>query len=196
MHDLSSIHEATILRGLDPGELEQLASIARPVEVRQGERLFARGEKTGNLFVVRSGRVALTVVLHVLGEEAELPVEQLGGLDAFGWSAVVEPYASIYSSWCIEDGEVVAFPADELERIMDAQPSLGLTLSRNLAALIGSRVRALQNLWLEEVEQHMDRVQYWAQTEVNRTWTVQHPGPARGLRQRWSARHGFRSVHN
>ena len=67
MHDLSSIHEAAILRGLAPHELEQLGSIARTLDFREGERVFARGERTESLFVTTSGRFALTVVLHVLG---------------------------------------------------------------------------------------------------------------------------------
>lgn len=192
MYDLSSIHEAAILRGIDPEGLQQLSSIAHPIQVQQGERVFARGRTTGKLFVARTGRFVLTAALRVLDGEAELPVEELEPLDAFGWSALVEPYASIYSSWCIEDGELVAFPADELTELMAANAALGLVLARNLNVLIGNRVRVLQKLWLEEVEQHMDRIQYWTHTESSRTWSIQHPAPPRGLRQLLSSRPGFR----
>ena len=112
----------------------------------------------------------LTVALRVLDGESELPIEELKPFDAFGWSALVEPHASIYSSWCTEGGEVVAFPGKELAERMAANPALGLVLSGNLNVLIGNRVRVLQKLWLEEVEQHMDRIRHWTRTEASRTW--------------------------
>ena len=194
MIDLSSVQEAAVLRGVGQDDLLELATIAEQREVRQGERLFARGQSSGALYIARGGRFVLTVGLRVLDGEAELPVEELQELDAFGWSALVAPFESIYSAYCIEDGVVLSFPGNELAALMDANPSLGRGLAGNLNVLIGNRVRALQKLWLEEIEQHMDRVQYWTRTEVSRLWSSQHPSQPQRPRRRWMS--GFRSAHH
>jgi CRP-like cAMP-binding protein len=161
MVDLSSIQEAAALRGLAQADLRTLASIAQEREIRQGERLITQGEETETFYIVRTGRVALMVRLRVLDSMVELAVEKLGALDAFGWSALVAPYRSIYSARCTEDGVVIAFPAQELKALAEANSSVGYRLTANLSELIGDRVRTLQQLWLEEIEQHMDRVKHW-----------------------------------
>ena len=90
--------------------------------------------------------------------------------DALGWSALVEPHESIYSAYCVQSGSVVAFSRGDLEELMSSDLNLGQRFWRNLNQLIGSRIRPLQQLWIEEVERSMERVEYWSHNKLSDEW--------------------------
>ena len=163
MVDLSAIGKAPILRGLTADDLRQLGAIAREQKFLRGERVFTNNQSAECFYIARSGRFALSVGLRALDTQRQLVVEEKAALDAFGWSALVEPRQSIYSADCTAPGTVVAFPRADLEELMAANTRLGEEFSRNLNELIGDRVRVLQQLWIDEVEQSMARVRHWSQ---------------------------------
>ncbi len=170
MVDLSSIHEAAILNGLTERDLEKLGAIAYEKEARKGERLFSRGMTADTFYIVKEGRFALTILLSVLDGEVEAAIEEIVAGGALGWSAVVEPHDSIYSSYCTEDGSVAAFPRSDMEALMSSDEGLGHRFSRNLSELVGSRVRVLQDLWIQEVQQSMLRVSFWTHSKTSTDW--------------------------
>ena len=167
MVDLSSIQNAVIFDGLGPAEIREFESIARMEQTAKGERLFRHGDIADTLYLVKDGRFALTIQVRALDDHFEMPVEQKLGGDALGWSSLVEPHQSIYSAYCTRSGSVVAFSRGDLEGLMSSDPNLGHRFSHNLNQLIGGRIRALQQLWIEEVERSMERVDYWSHTKLS-----------------------------
>jgi CRP/FNR family cyclic AMP-dependent transcriptional regulator len=167
MVDLSSVRNAAILQGLDQSHLTQLAAIASERDTREGEMLFARGQEADTFYIARRGRFALALPLRVFGGHTDMPVEETGALDAFGWSSLVEPHRSIYSAYCTFDGAVFAFPGDQMRRMIESNDRLGHRLSANLNKLIGARIRAVQDLWVGEVEQSTARIQHWTQSDMS-----------------------------
>jgi len=129
--------------------------------------MFARGQSADHFFITKQGRLTLTLGLRVLGSVTEMAVEELGVGEAFGWSALVSPHEWMYSVYCIEDGEVFAFPREELQKLMMLDAGLGFRFSKNVSQLVARRLRFLQKLWLEEVEQSMTRVEYWTHDRPN-----------------------------
>lgn len=172
MVDLSSIAKADVLRGLTTEDLVELGAVACETEFERRHCLFRRGEEAETFYVATRGRFILTVDLRLFDSYVEMAVEEKGALDAFGWSSLVEPRTSIYSGYCIEDGAAVAFPSERLDALMTANSRLGAKLLHNLNELIGTRVRVLQNLWLDEISQSMTRVQHWTQTELSTQWSA------------------------
>jgi len=166
MIDFSAIQNAAILKGLDQSELDQLAAIADERETQKGERLFTRGESADTFFIPKRGSFALTLPVRVYDEWDEFAVEEKGALDAFGWSCLVEPKTSIFSAYCISDGAVVTLPGRELQQLIEAHERLGQRISSNLNALIGARVRTVQNLWIGELENSRARVDFWTHTDM------------------------------
>lgn len=167
MDDLHSIRHAAILAGLAGSELEELANIAREQRVAKGDRLFARGDEADQLFIVEQGRFVLTIQARALGDPTEIAIEAKVAGDALGWSALVEPFRSVYTAYCVQDGSVVAFPRGDLVNLMSSDTDLGYRFSVNLSQLIGNRLRALQDLWVEEVEQSSARVNYWSHNKLS-----------------------------
>lgn len=189
MVNLASIEKADILRGLTKADLAELGAIACEQEFNRRDCLFKRGEEAETFYIATRGRFALTVDLRVFDSHVDLAVEEKGALDAFGWSSLVEPRTAIYSGYCTEDGAVVAFPRERLEALMTTNRRLGEGLLHNLNELIGSRLRVLQQLWLDEVEQSMARVQHWSQTELTARWATAMTEPGSRSVRSWLRRH-------
>ena len=189
MMDLSSIEKADVLRGITKEDLAELGAIASEQEFARSDRLFRRGEEARDFYITTRGQFALTVGLRYLDGYVEMAVEEIGALDAFGWSSLVEPRTSIYSGYCIEAGAVVAFPRKRLEALLTSNRRLGEEFLHNLNELIGTRVRALQQLWLDEVSLTTARVRYWTHTEITNHWaTAMDPDSGRPVRH-WIREH-------
>jgi CRP-like cAMP-binding protein len=167
MVDISSIAQADVLRRLTEADLAEFGAIGREQEFEQRDCLFERGEEAETFYIATRGRFALTLALRVLDRYESMAVEEKGALDAFGWSSLVAPRTSIYSCYCIEAGAAFAFPRQPLEALMAANPRLATEFLRNLNELLGSRVRVLQKLWLDEVSESMWRVRQWTHNELN-----------------------------
>lgn len=188
MVDLSSIAKADVLRELTREDLVELGAVGDEQEFQRRDYLFKRGEAAKTFYIATRGRFALTVALRLFDRYVEMAVEEKGALDAFGWSSLVEPRTSIYSGYCIEDGAAVAFPRDRLEALMTTNSRVGAKLLHNINELIGSRVRVLQNLWLDEVEQSMARVQHWTHTDLTTRWSAAMKEPSSRPVLRWFRR--------
>jgi CRP-like cAMP-binding protein len=168
--DLAAIDRADILRGLTPEDLAEIGTIAGEQEFKRKDRLFQRGEAAENFYIATHGRFALTVNARLFDRYVEMAVEEVDSLGAFGWSALVEPRTSIYSGYCTEDGAAIVFPRKRLEDLMTSNRRLGEEFLHNLNELIGTRVRALQQLWLDEVSQSTARVIHWSHSELTTQW--------------------------
>jgi CRP-like cAMP-binding protein len=166
MVDFEPIRHATILEGLAPSHIGELAAIATVQKLRVGERLFTRGEPGAAFYIVQDGEFTLTVGLRRLGTTVELAVEEKSRGDALGWSALVAPHESIYSCFCTGNGSLVAFPREALEALLSSDAEFGRRFMSNLSQLVGNRVRGVQDLWIEEIQQSMARVQYWTHRDV------------------------------
>jgi len=170
MENLSLIRNAAIFDGLEQSEIRELESIARVEQTAKGECLFRQGDIADAFYLVKNGSFVLTIPVRELDDHFEMPVEEKVAGDALGWSAFVKPYQLIYSGYCMRTGSVFVFPRGNLEELMSSDPRLGCRFSRNLGRLIGSRLRALQQLWIEEVERSISRVDYWSHTKLGDEW--------------------------
>ncbi|MBW2713912.1 MAG: cyclic nucleotide-binding domain-containing protein [Deltaproteobacteria bacterium] len=199
MGDILSIEKADILRGLSKGDLAEISEIAEEQEFKCGERLFERGEEATTFYIATRGLFALTVELRVFDGTEEFALEEKGALDAFGWSALVEPRTSIYSGYCIEEGAVLAFSRKRLEALLMTNRRLGEEFQHNLNELIGTRARTLQEHWLEEISQSTARVRELSHTTVTAHWQAAmmgsqqpSPQPVRG----WIRKHMHLGAEN
>lgn len=189
MFDLSSIEKADVLSGLTKEDVAELGTIAREQEYSPRDCLFERGKQADTFYIATRGRFALAVALRVFDDYTTMVVEEKEALDAFGWSSLVEPRTSIYSCFCIEAGTAIAFPRKQLEALMMSNRRLGEEFLHNLNELIGTRVRVMQELWLDEVSQSMARVQHWTHTELTNHLAAVMADPSSGRVRRWIREH-------
>ena len=167
MADLTAVNRSWILEGLTESDLAALAGIAHDVEMKVGQCMFARGDLAVTLFIAKEGAVTLTHGLRVFENVVQTAAEELGSREPFCWSALVEPYNCLYSAYCVEEGSAIAFPREALETLMASEPTLAAHFARMASRLVARRLRALQDLWFEEIEQNMARIEHWSRRKTN-----------------------------
>ena len=155
-----------MLEGVTDEALVELEAIARLEEATKGERLFVRGEPAAKFYIVKEGAFSLTLPLRRLDDVLELALDEKRTGAALGWSTLVAPYLSIYSCFCTAEGSLFSFERGDLARLMSMDRDLGTRISINLNQMIAGRLRFLQNLWIEEIEQSRARVDRWSHTEI------------------------------
>jgi len=139
--------------GLPPRTRERLASIAEVRTFGPGEILLKEATECDHFGVLLSGLLAMQVLVPGQGSVTLLTVEPG---DVFGWSAVVAPHRSTSTVVGIEAGEALAFGAEPLRDLLNADDVLAATLYPRLLQAVARRLTAtrlqLLDLYAREQE--------------------------------------------
>jgi CRP/FNR family transcriptional regulator, cyclic AMP receptor protein len=130
--------EADVFRGLDGEWLNLIAGCGQNVAFAEGETLFRDGGRADTFFLLRRGRVALT--MHVPGR-GDVVVETQEPGDVVGWSWLFPPYRWHFDARAVEDVGAIAFDGACLRGKCDAEPVLGYELMRRFAAMMIARLQ-------------------------------------------------------
>lgn len=126
-----------------PDDLRQLAAQAYPRRLSRGQVLFVEGEPADAMYVVRSGRVKVSVA-SPRGDELVLSV--LGPGDSFGELSLVDGSPRSAGAEAVDDVQLVCLPAAAVQRLMSASAAVSLALAQELAELLRARTGASADL--------------------------------------------------
>jgi pilus assembly protein CpaE len=135
---LAALAWAPILGTLPGPDQRRLARAATPRLARKSDVLFAVGDESRSVFLVRSGVIKIAAD----SDGHSLPVALLGPGDLVGTSALVGDYTSAYTATVIEDAELVSLPRVVLRRVLADHPEAARQLRavferrRNLVAVV------------------------------------------------------------
>jgi CRP-like cAMP-binding protein len=141
-----------LLMGLSDEEATRLVMLGRQLHLRPHEELFGLGVVAESIYVIRHGRVALTLPVQVGGREEDVLVEERGEGQAVGWSALIPPHRFTLRASALLDTEVLALRRQVLLEHFESCPSIGYRVLSNLAAVIGQRLQLFQTMWVREVQ--------------------------------------------
>jgi CRP/FNR family transcriptional regulator, cyclic AMP receptor protein len=133
------LRDNELLAGLDSGTLALLAGCAANVALRQGERVFAEGEEADRFWIIRHGRVALSVAVPGAGQ---VIIETVGEGSVVGWSWLIEPYRWRFDAVAQEPTRAVVFDVKCLRPKMDEDPRLGYQLLSRFMPVIVDRLQS------------------------------------------------------
>jgi CRP/FNR family transcriptional regulator, cyclic AMP receptor protein len=103
------------------GELGDIAGDARARTLRRGDVLFNEGDDPDELYVVRTGRIAISN--HSLdGRESVVALMESGA--AFGEMGLFSHDGRSAAARALEQSEVVAIPYSSVRRVYEARPEL------------------------------------------------------------------------
>ncbi|MFD8565446.1 cyclic nucleotide-binding domain-containing protein [Streptomyces sp. NPDC057694] len=117
----------------------RLMSLARPVNFREGARLFEEGGRADRFWIIRSGTVALD--MHVPGRRAAV-IETLGFGELVGWSWLFAPYLWQLGAETVSPVRAHEFDAARVREMCDADPELGRRIGHWVGEVIGHRLLA------------------------------------------------------
>jgi CRP-like cAMP-binding protein len=128
-------------RVLNEPQLERLFRCGTALSLAPGAFVFREGEAADRLFLVRSGQIALEQ--HVPGR-GSVQMETLRAGDVLGFSWLFESTGWTLDARVVEASELFALEGDCVHREMQADPSLGLVISMQLAHHLYARLQRVR----------------------------------------------------
>lgn len=144
--------QTELLNGLQESDAAEIERIGFRIALAQGNVLFRLGTDADKLFIIERGRVALTLPMRVLDREENVLIEERGGGQSLGWSALTPPHRFTLTATALVETEVLALPRLALFNHFEAHPAIGYIVARNVAAIIGQRLEIFQAMWMREMQ--------------------------------------------
>lgn len=126
-----------IFSGLDPEEMSRIAPHARSLRKARGEFIYMPGDRADFVYILRQGRVKLSV-LSESGKEIAIDIIQPG--EIFGEFALVDESLRSNMAQALDDIVMWVFAKRDFTHLLSSQPKLALSYIR----LVGDRRRRME----------------------------------------------------
>jgi hypothetical protein len=136
-----AISQFEILRGLSKEQRQQVKGLGRIEHYGPDAVICTEGTEARKFFLVEEGRVA---VESQVARGMRFPLSIVYPGQACGWSALVLPYMYTATVIALSETQVIAIEQKALLAMMQAEPSLGFTIMRNVACIVASRLRTVE----------------------------------------------------
>jgi CRP-like cAMP-binding protein len=141
-----------LLKGLPGEEAARIIDLGEPLRLTANEVLFGLGDPADSIYVIRQGRIALTLPMQVGGRQEDVMVEERVPGQTVGWSALIPPHRFTLKASALLETEVLALPRQALLDHFASRPAAGYALITNVSAIVGQRLQVFQAMWLREIQ--------------------------------------------
>ncbi len=121
MDDATLLHKVELFQALDPGEMARITAHTSRRPVTRGAVLFTDGDAADRMFIVSSGRVALS---RRVPEAKEAIVALLEAGDLFGELSLFDGEPRTAGARALEAGELLVVPYAPVTEVLSARPAL------------------------------------------------------------------------
>ncbi len=129
--------EVAIFSDLDPDEHARIAGLLSRVELKHGTRLFSEGDPGSTLYIVESGRCAITVQLP---NGQELDITEFTRGDFFGEMSIFEDAPRSASCYAREDAVLLSLREDDLHALIERHPALAIKVMFRMMVATAERL--------------------------------------------------------
>jgi CRP-like cAMP-binding protein len=140
MDDIELLARSELFSAFDPNALHDLVRSARPLACDRNVVIFEEDDEASELFVVRSGRIAVGR-RSVDGRESLVALMEAG--DLFGEMPLFDQGTRSASARALERSEMLAIPYGVVHSALDAKPELLWEVVRLLAERLRNTDSAL-----------------------------------------------------
>jgi len=148
--------QTDLLKGLTEEEAAQVQALGVPQTLPAGEVLFRLGEPAERLYLVRSGRIHLTLPIAIRGSDEDVLIEERLAGETVGWSGLIPPHRFTLKATAPVATELTAFPRSALLEHFAAHPAVGYVVMRNVGTVIGHRLQVFQTMWTREMQRSVE----------------------------------------
>jgi len=142
MVSVEDLKASGFFKDLQDSYLLKIADLCQEETFQPQDVIIGEGDEAKKIYILIEGNIAIQihlkkyqyVVVNTIGKKGEL----------FGWSALVEPKSYSASVKCLEETRVFSINGEELERLFEDDPVLGLTFMKKIASLIDHRLNVLR----------------------------------------------------
>jgi len=144
----------------DEEDRKSIARVLDQIHLNAGARLFERGDRGSELYIVHSGKVELSIQ-DLAGEKIVLTVAERG--DFFGELSLLDSHPRTATAKALEDTELIVLNRDNLLIFFKKKPDAALDMIAAMGAMIRKaddilRTRVSRNV-NEEVEEKLTMVE-------------------------------------
>jgi CRP-like cAMP-binding protein len=142
MVSIDDLHTCELFATLSDADLEQIAAIAFEGESQPGDLFCAEREVADRLFILKSGRVQVRLLLRSgpgAGCEANIELAEPGR--TFGWTSLVKQRRFASSVRVLEPLAAICIRSDDLKALFDGNDHIGFVVMKRLAEVIFSWMR-------------------------------------------------------
>lgn len=122
--------------------LKEIAMLSREITIEEGEWLFRQDEPALWLYLVLEGGITLALVIDHNGDG--IHVEKLGLIvrgEILGWSSLVSPFIYTVGAIAVKNSKLVQIKAGGLRELLEDNPQFGYYIMKNVAEVVGERLR-------------------------------------------------------
>lgn len=142
------ISSSLLFEGLSPGQVENLATIAHVKSFQRGETIFFEGDEGIGFYMICEGKVKIYKVSSS-GKEHILHI--FGGGEPFGEVPVFHGHPFPATAEALVTTTTLFFPRDSFVRMVEANPSIALSMLAVLSMRLRRFAGQIENLSLKEV---------------------------------------------
>lgn len=130
------LQEIQLFEGIDAKIMNEIVNICSEENYPQNTVLFKIGEEAECLYILEEGIVKLVIEN---GGTITFTLEESG--EVFGWSSLVESGHYTASGVCATDVKALKIERDELNKIFNLHPNVGLKVLKRLGDVISQRLK-------------------------------------------------------
>ncbi|WP_328352797.1 Crp/Fnr family transcriptional regulator [Mycobacterium sp. NBC_00419] len=147
-----AIASAPMFGGLDEAHVDFLAGQSRSIHLPSGQVLFRRGTPSTGFYLVRDGRMQLSVSNS---EGVVKVVEILSPGSAFGHAVMFlrEPYP--VDATALADTTLIFVPVEAVDRLLGGDPAMARIMLASMAKRLQSKVQDIAMLSLQSATQRI-----------------------------------------
>jgi CRP/FNR family cyclic AMP-dependent transcriptional regulator len=128
---------AQLFTGLSPAEMDLISVASRALRKRRGQFVFMPGERADHVYILKGGRIKLSV-LSASGKEVAIDIIQPG--EMFGEFALVDERSRSNMTQALDDVTAAALDKRDFVRLLETLPKLAL----NYIRMVGDRRRRME----------------------------------------------------
>ena len=154
IQEMNLLQESELFSTLSEEELSRLTPLASQYAVIQDAVLFSEGQAASYLYLVVDGQIALQRRVRpphaTRARRTTIAICRAG--DAFGWSALVEPYRYTLSAVAWQSSRVVRIQSKILRKALDMYPAMGYKVTKALSGVMARRLGQTTEALINERE--------------------------------------------
>lgn len=146
MVSLDFLEKVEVFKDFNDNQLSALQECGSIFEFQRGDRLFAEGEDSKHLWIVREGQVGLRFDKQEGLKSEQDKVSFISESQVFGWSSFVPPYTYRLSGYCeSRQCKVVSMEKEKLIKLFEEDPEVGYGVMFYLVSVLSSHFHRFQD---------------------------------------------------
>ena len=152
---LGLLSEVALFAGLSDADIEAIGHATTMTHCVRGQQILSPDDPPDRIHIVKKGRVRVYRISPD-GKQLTLDIHEkgtiLGDMSLLGQDPLPEAYAE-----AIDDGVICTITSDELRRLIEQFPVIGVNIIRHLSRRLQSAERELEAMAYQRVDQRLAR---------------------------------------